>query len=529
MTIRSLLRRVPLAIAIYERGRTLLRFVGDLVVPALAARSRARGAMWPRLYFRQGELLYIKIKLLMNERQPDVGLVRRLIADATDYFDLALSADPKLVRGHRFVLTMQLFLGNAEEYTRRLELYGRAKAALSMQYGWDKLGLRFINPEPLLRTIGNTGTYDGYFKAAMLGLRPHTRTVLLITPGTTAPVNPHLLTYWRRYIDFIDDPLEVKRLSPMSIVLADEDSGPFQIGDRFLAVHSAMALAQRAWEAEGRRPLFELREDDRVWGRDMLADLGVPKGAWFVCLHVRGSGAKGDEPFRQASIDNYLAAIEAVTQRGGWVIRMGDPSMPALPPLPQVIDYVHSSARSPRMDVFLCAECRFFIGTSSGLYTVAYAFGRPVVQTNYLPTCTIHFSARDLFIPKLARRLIGGEMLSMRELMSAPFSMGGNNGFYRSVLGVEPIANTEDEIREVVEEMMDRLDGVLISDAKDEARQRAFHAMTADAGTLIGLDNFPVNSRIGSAFLRRHAHLMPTEENCEIKKYVSTGVTTHAK
>jgi putative glycosyltransferase (TIGR04372 family) len=481
------------------------------------------------LYYRQGELLFARIKRLMSGTRPDITHVRKLAADATDYFDRAIAAEPKLVRSQRYIAAMNAFFGDAEEFCRRMEMFARAKEELAARNGWDGLGIRFINEGPFVCTIGNTGVYDGYFKAAKLGLRSPSRTIVLMQRGTPAPVNPHMLSYWSEYIDFVHEPAEIARLAPMSAVLSDEDSGPFRIGDRYLNTHSLMALAQRGWDRESRPPLFELRREDRVWGRYVLARMGIPKNAWFACLHVRGGGAKGDEPFRQGQISDYMQAIDSVTKRGGWVIRMGDPSMPALPPLARVIDYVHSSARCARMDVFLCAECRFFIGTSSGLYTVAYAFGRPVVQTNYLPTCTIHFSARDLFIPKLARRLIGGEMLSMRELMSAPFSMGGNNGFYRSVLGVEPIANTEEEIREVVEEMMDRLDGVLMFDAIDEARQRTFQEMTADAGTLIGLDNFPVSCRIGAAFLRRHAHLLTEEVNCEAEIHAAAGVTTNAQ
>ncbi|MDP6651393.1 MAG: TIGR04372 family glycosyltransferase [Gammaproteobacteria bacterium] len=61
---------------------------------------------------------------------------------------------------------------------------------------------------------------------------------------------------------------------------------------------------------------------------------------------------------------------KAITDAGGWVMRMGDSTMKPLPTMPQVIDYANSDMKSDWMDVFLCAQCRFVIGTSSGLFTL---------------------------------------------------------------------------------------------------------------------------------------------------------------
>src|SRR5256885_8476241 len=59
-------------------------------------------------------------------------------------------------------------------------------------------------------------------------------------------------------------------------------------------------------------------------------------------------------------------AVQEITRRGGWVVRLGDPTMEPFPPTPAVIDYAHSRLKSPATDVFLCGACRFFIGVASG-------------------------------------------------------------------------------------------------------------------------------------------------------------------
>lgn len=64
---------------------------------------------------------------------------------------------------------------------------------------------------------------------------------------------------------------------------------------------------------------------------------------------------------------------------------MEDGSMTPLPAMDRVVDYAHHPERSPELDLFLAARCRFFIGTSSGLALVATVFSRPVLYTNLHP------------------------------------------------------------------------------------------------------------------------------------------------
>ena len=188
---------------------------------------------------------------------------------------------------------------------------------------------------------------------------------------------------------------------------------------------------------------------------------------------------------------------------------MGDTTMTTLPKIDNVIDYPHSVIYSDRMDIILCGLCRFFIATSSGLYTVAKAFGKPIVQTNYLPTSSIYFSKQDVFLPKLSKRVKDSTLLKFSEIMSAPFSFGIHDINYKR-MGVELINNTPEEIAEIVEEMIDKLDGQFKIDATDEDLQAKFKDMTARVETLYDLDNVPINCQIGTHFLRRYQYLLPS-------------------
>jgi hypothetical protein len=110
----------------------------------------------------------------------------------------------------------------------------------------------------------------------------------------------------------------------------------------------AMPIVQKQWEAEARPPLLTRSPSDYEGGWNCLQDLGVPKNAWFVCLHVREDGFRreGITTHRSADINTYSLAIESIVARGGWVIRMGDPTMKPLPPMKQAIDYARTDAKA---------------------------------------------------------------------------------------------------------------------------------------------------------------------------------------
>ena len=107
--------------------------------------------------------------------------------------------------------------------------------------------------------------------------------------------------------------------------------------------------------------------------------MGLPLAGWFVCLHVSENCPRIP---RNASIHNYFEAIKVVTNAGGWVVRLGDPSMTPLPSMERVIDYAHSRHRSESLDLYLISQCHFFVGLSSGPPLVATLFRKPLVIVN---------------------------------------------------------------------------------------------------------------------------------------------------
>jgi len=261
----------------------------------------------------------------------------------------------------------------------------------------------------------------------------------------------------------------------------------------------AMPIIQKQWEAEAHPPLLTRSSSDYERGWNCLQDLGVPKNAWFVCLHVREDGFRpeGTISHRSADINTYLLAIELIVARGGWVIRMGDPSMKPLPYMSQVIDYAHTEAKSDWMDVFLCSSCRFFLGSASGLVTVPLIFGVPCALTNIWPISGRSPSSQDLFIPKLAWSEVENRYLTFEEALAPRFFFNLNSKLLYS-WGIKVVDNTPEEINDLVLEMLDRLEGKFQYTEEDEVLQQQFNSLPTPYGPSA------FNSRMGRSFLHNY-------------------------
>lgn len=214
---------------------------------------------------------------------------------------------------------------------------------------------------------------------------------------------------------------------------------------------------QYDWSSQLQTPLqVSLTAKKRSSAERQRVLMGLPADAWFVCLHVRESGFHNDQySERNANILNYVAAIEEITSRGGWVVRMGDATMRKMPVMERVIDYPFTGAKSALMDVYLISECRFYLGMISGIYDVARLFQRPIVMTN-MAIWMVGFPIRkcDLGVVKHVYSKSRNRFLTTREWLAEPW----DSVAYVHKLGDDYIfhENTPEELRAVVKEYFDR-------------------------------------------------------------------------
>jgi putative glycosyltransferase (TIGR04372 family) len=370
---------------------------------------------------------------------------------------VSLRKDPRVSELYFFLASACYLQGDYPGYERAtiegLEILKASRT--EMHHG---LKTKFLFTADWGWGIGHTSHLDQLVRLRELGLLSPERRVLVLSPEDGA--NKHYLSYWSRYLEFmVVSRHEANVLRMVMQPLAEKLMG-FELKTGFATLYEAWNIAGDLWVKEKRPPLLCLDTNDAARGAKVLKKWGIPDGSWFVALHVREYDAHTPNHNRlraapNADIGTYLPAIRAIIARGGWVIRMGDPSMSALSPMPGLVDYANSPDKSDWMDVFLWAACKFFIGTSSGPLTVPASFGVPVLYTN---CCGMGFSpalGRSLVLPKLFYSKTCKRLLTFDEILASPL------GWTVRVPGedIELRDNSPEEIQAGVEEMYSMLEG----------------------------------------------------------------------
>ncbi|SMX57192.1 conserved protein of unknown function [Bradyrhizobium sp. ORS 285] len=341
--------------------------------------------------------------------------------------------------------------------------------------------LRVI-PEEWTTQIGHLGMLDILFRMRELGWWSG-RPLIVVRPDVVA--NRAFFRLFEGFADIVvigqtishavgEELLSLQRWYGMNFnvfQLPNGDIVPWQ---------EAGARAVVQWEQDGRRhPLRDAY--DRVYGADpkvqddyrrMREAWGMKPDDWFVCLHTRDGSHYSEidgtgQTHRNAPIETYFDAISNITERGGWVIKLGGPNSPRLPPRERAVDYAQSAFRSELTDICLIRNAKAFIGTTSGLTNVAISFGIPSALVNCITTDPQLWNGNVRFALKPVR-LADGTMLTQAQLTSSPWRWRSFDAGVLSRSGAQPLNNTSDDILAVVAEVIDLGSGA----AADAASQR---------------------------------------------------------
>ena len=376
-----------------------------------------------------------------------------------------------------------------------------------------ELNIEFIWPGMVTGSFGNLYAVDSLLRANKYHLRP-VKKLFLLLPEDTKPRNSTLFSYFEPYINVIRDKETIQAMRDLELSL----TLPLGIGLPMNNICPSLDISANMLEVERIKlgmedSLFYLDERHRDRGRKELKTLGLPDDAWYVTLHVRESGYRGEtkenttENFRNANPLDYLQACEAVTKAGGWVFRMGDPSMTPLPKMPQVFDYAHMEMRSEFMDVFLGATCRFLIGTASGFLDLPRYFGVPRIITN----CTrsvdyFGMVEKDLYLPRLLQHQKNFEYLSFEEYMSPPVSIFvTDKQIFKE--GLQWVENSPKELEEVTIQMLERTNNNVPLKSDDDLQQR-FKAIAEKCGQKYGGHSIKGLAPVCHEFLHKHVNLL---------------------
>lgn len=167
---------------------------------------------------------------------------------------------------------------------------------------------------------------------------------------------------------------------------------------------------------------------------------------------------------------------------------------------PRIIDYA-TDFRSDFMDIYLSANCKYFVGDNCGIMSVAQIFNIPTAWANVVPINHIPLLHKDRFMPKKMRLKRESRLLTFKEIIEHCYDFMLAKQYEEA--GIDVLENNSDDILDLVVEMNELMDGKIRYFEEDEKNQKEFKTLFSKIHACYG---FP--SRIGNNYLKKYKGLL---------------------
>jgi putative glycosyltransferase (TIGR04372 family) len=203
---------------------------------------------------------------------------------------------------------------------------------------------------------------------------------------------------------------------------------------------------------------------------------------------------------------SYQEAALFLAKAGYYVIRMGKwVSSTFDVSHPNIIDYANHTLRCDFLDIYLSSKCEFFMSTSSGVDAVAQVFRHPLLLTNVSFPSELRFYAKNcLFIPKKLKFKNSAQFLTFHKIHELTFSHEREISTILKNETLEVVNNTGDEIIDVVQEMIKRIECTWLETEIDCKLQNQFFKNYC-IQYVKNLDD--VKIKVGNVFLKKNSEL----------------------
>jgi len=269
------------------------------------------------------------------------------------------------------------------------------------------------------------------------------------------------------------------------------------------------------------KPAFELPAHHRKEGERYLKETGLAGKKW-VCFHSRSDAhlkkvyesLTGDldaarYSYRNTDPKTFYPALQYLVDKGYYVIRMGIEEKPWSFQHPMAIDYA-IQPRHDWMDIFLIEQCAFFLGNTSGIYALAEICRRPVVFTNFAPLGHFYsFNENYLTIFKRMVDATSGDVIPIATLRKERLLETIHQDKWRRK-NYTYVNNTPEEIVEVVQEMVARMEGNWQESEQNDVLQKQFAA-----GFKRNEFHQKIRGRVGSTFLQNNVSWLIEESEIQ--------------
>jgi putative glycosyltransferase (TIGR04372 family) len=206
--------------------------------------------------------------------------------------------------------------------------------------------------------------------------------------------------------------------------------------------------------------------------------------------------------YRNSSFVTLKPAIQHLLDKGYTVVKVGSASGSHRIFSDSFFDFSAqpTTEKNILLDLFLFSRCLFFFGDTSGNYSLAQAFRKPICFFNFVPFGHFHsWDKNSISIFKNVKDKRTGELQRFRKILKYQYGYEIHNEKANSNL--KYISNTTKEISETVKEMEVRISGG--SYRTDEDLQRRFQKLFTPSYL-----HQSVNARCGDYFLKKYKHLL---------------------
>lgn len=257
----------------------------------------------------------------------------------------------------------------------------------------------------------------------------------------------------------------------------------------------------------GSMPLYEendtkqikyFNSKELIHGKNFLKELGLNADDKYICLLCRDTEYENylhkknynwkfvqnrildpengvNDDFRNVDIENFRLTCEYLIDKGYYIFRMGQKvSKPLVINNKKFIDYASLGIRDEYLDIFLSANCNFFLSTSSGLDSVAEIFDRPIVFVDYVLMGHLrssnkkHLSIFKHFLDKISKK-----KLTLSKIFARDVGLEMNSRIYekKNIIFLE---NNPQEIKTAVIEMLDLIENNFVPREDQQFLQNQF-------------------------------------------------------
>ena len=206
--------------------------------------------------------------------------------------------------------------------------------------------------------------------------------------------------------------------------------------------------------------------------------------------------------YRNSSFSTLIPTIQDLLGKGYNVIKVGSQSGSNEISSDRYFDFSAQpkSDKNFLLDLFLFSRCLFFIGDTSGNYSLAQAFRKPICFFNFVPFGHFHsWGKNSISIFKNIKNNKTGKLQKFSQILKYQYGYEIHND--KSNRSRKYISNTKKEILETVKEMEARISGRLYK--TDESLQRRFRELFKQSYL-----HQTVNARCGDYFLKKYEYLL---------------------